>query len=390
MRLPGGQATPAKATVWCLGCLFAAFGVARLVAGHTGIAGPVPNDFTVFMSWGRFANLHPAREIYDMAALHAFQVASGWPDSIYAPCPYPPPFVYLLAALSTIPPKTAWAAWMGGTLLAFVAALATQDRRPLAWLGALALPVVPICVVSGQNGFLSAALLVAGFAAAGRRPVAAGILLGILAYKPQLGVLLPVALAAAGMWRTFAAAAATVASGVLLVGLLAGWGIWADWLASLGSFAGNASSFGDFSYLMPTVASDLGRAGMPAGAAMAAQAVSAVVMAALTWACFRKGPGPSALAVLTAATLLATPYAYVYDMAATAPAVVAVLSAALADGGATVMAEIVVLAAFAAMPIALTAPGFPFPAGAACTAAFLVVAARRALGRRSVEGERPR
>jgi len=39
-----------------------------------------------------------------------------------------------------------------------------------------------------------------------RRPVAAGLLFGLLCYKPHFGLLVPVALASGGYWRSFAAA----------------------------------------------------------------------------------------------------------------------------------------------------------------------------------------
>ena len=43
-----------------------------------------------------------------------------------------------------------------------------------------------------------------------RRPWLAGVLIGLLAYKPQFGVLIPVALVAGARWPTIAAAGATV------------------------------------------------------------------------------------------------------------------------------------------------------------------------------------
>jgi hypothetical protein len=63
----------------------------------------------------------------------------------------------------------------------------------------------------GQNGFLSGALLVGGLRLLGAQPILAGILFGLLSYKPQLGLLIPFALIAAREWRAFFAAAATIA-----------------------------------------------------------------------------------------------------------------------------------------------------------------------------------
>jgi alpha-1,2-mannosyltransferase len=53
-------------------------------------------------------------------------------------------------------------------------------------------------IFMGQTGFISAALLTAGLQLASTRPIAAGALLGLLSYKPRLGALVPIALAAAG------------------------------------------------------------------------------------------------------------------------------------------------------------------------------------------------
>ena len=61
---------------------------------------------------------------------------------------------------------------------------------------ALAFPATFINLFHGQNGFLNAALLGAALLALDRRPVVAGILFGLLSYKPHLGLLVPLALLA--------------------------------------------------------------------------------------------------------------------------------------------------------------------------------------------------
>ncbi|HUC71910.1 MAG TPA: glycosyltransferase family 87 protein, partial [Stellaceae bacterium] len=64
---------------------------------------------------------------------------------------------------------------------------------------------------SRQNGYFTAVLLLWGLRFVERRPISAGMLLGTLCFKPQLGVLVPVALAAGGYWRAFASATVSVA-----------------------------------------------------------------------------------------------------------------------------------------------------------------------------------
>ena len=75
---------------------------------------------------------------------------------------------------------------------------------------ALAFPAVYVNLAHGQNGFLSAALLGGSLLILDQRPKLAGVLIGLLAYKPQFGVLIPLVLIATGRWTVIAAAAATV------------------------------------------------------------------------------------------------------------------------------------------------------------------------------------
>src|SRR5208282_4425760 len=88
---------------------------------------------------------------------------------------------------------------------------AASGMTSLWLLVALAFPAVLVNIGHGQNGFLTAALLGAALVQLDHRPLIAGILFGLLAYKPQFGLMIPLALTASGRWRSFAAAAATVA-----------------------------------------------------------------------------------------------------------------------------------------------------------------------------------
>ncbi len=63
---------------------------------------------------------------------------------------------------------------------------------------ASAFPAVFINIGHGQNGFLTAALLGGALHWLDRKPWLAGILIGMLAYKPQFGVLIPIAFWPAG------------------------------------------------------------------------------------------------------------------------------------------------------------------------------------------------
>lgn len=84
----------------------------------------------------------------------------------------------------------------------------------------------------GQNAFLSAALFGAATLELNSRPTIAGVLFGWLAYKPQLGIVIPFALVAARRSNTFAAASATVFALAAIATLAFGADIWCAFLAN--------------------------------------------------------------------------------------------------------------------------------------------------------------
>lgn len=106
--------------------------------------------------------------------------------------------------------------------------LAFPDWSRTRLLFALLAPTTLLIIDTGQNGLLSGALFIAAMRLLDRRPVWSGILLGILSFKPHLGLLIPFALLAGRLWIPFAVASATVL--ILAVLSLAIWG--ADpWIA---------------------------------------------------------------------------------------------------------------------------------------------------------------
>ena len=102
-----------------------------------------------------------------------------------------------------------------------------------AWLLlAVAFPAVFVNLGHGHNGFLTAALIGFALMQIDRRPVVAGVLFGLLAYKPQFGLMIPLVLLATTRWRALIAAAATVAALTLAVTLTFGADTWRAFFAS--------------------------------------------------------------------------------------------------------------------------------------------------------------
>ena len=276
---------------------------------------PFPaTDFFALWTYARLVLEHPAAELYDPVRLHALQVALGLAPADWKPFPYPPTFLLLSWPLGLLPPGGAYFAWVGLTLAGFVWAAAGPRFRPAHVLLLLVAPATTVSVVAGQSGFLSGALLVGGMRLVGRRPWLGGMLLGLLTYKPQLGLLVPVALVASGCWRGLLAAGLTTLAMTAAATAAFGVEVWGDWLAALPGYSAGFAARADLLRLQPTVLANLLLLGVPDAAAHALQWTASAGAAAAAWLAFRRGVTPAAIAVLIGAGFLANPHAFFYDM----------------------------------------------------------------------------
>ena len=179
----------------------------------------------------------------------------------------------------------------------------------------LAFPPVLWTIGLGQNGFLTAGLFGAATLIIDRRPAVAGIVFGALCVKPHFALLVPVALLAAGRWRTFLAAFACAAGLCCLALAVFGWQTWHAFLtAMMGSQAVYATGripFGGF--VTPFGAAMLlGATRTLAGIAQAGATVVGVGFVAWVW---RRGLSlPLRAASLVSATLVTVPLALFYDL----------------------------------------------------------------------------
>src|SRR5712692_646419 len=150
------------------------------------------------------------------------------------PWVYPPTFLLLFLPFGSLPPLASLVAFLAIGFLALLAAVRLYvGRGQPRWIVLFSLvlcPAVPFNVMTGQNAFFIGALLVGGFGMLARYPVGAGILLGVLTFKPQLWLMVPVALVAARQWRALASAAATALLLALLTLPVFGFDIWRAWL----------------------------------------------------------------------------------------------------------------------------------------------------------------
>jgi hypothetical protein len=256
---------------------------------------------------------------------------------------YPPFFLVIAAALALMPYTLALLAWQASTLALYLVALRAIVGNPdarghlphtdegglptqpdLLWLVlALAFPAVFINLGHGHNGFLTAALIGAALINLDRRPLLAGVLIGLIAYKPQLGIVFPLVLAATGRWRVFAAAAATLTALAVITTLAFGISVWDAFLASTHFTRIIVLEAGETGWhKIQSVFSLVRMWGGPVALAYVAQsAVTLMLAAALVW--LWRAPVDFSLkaAALIIAALLATPYSLDYDMTALAAAI---------------------------------------------------------------------
>jgi hypothetical protein len=190
-------------------------------------------------------------------------------------------------------------------------------------LTALAYPAVFANLTHGHNGCLTAMLLGYGLAVLNAQPVLAGVLFGLVAYKPQYGLLLPIALLVTGAWRTIAAAAVTVAVSVAASVAIFGTKSWAAFF-TFSAFTretvleNGAAGWFKLHGAFPAVRM-LGGSVAFAYAAQAVAILAAIVFVVWLW----RSAAPYAwkAAGLLLATVLATPYAFNYDMVVLGPAI---------------------------------------------------------------------
>src|SRR5207247_5240422 len=133
-----------------------------------------------------------------------------------------------------LPPLASLVTFLVSGFLALLAAvrLHVRNGQPLAIVlfSLLLCPAVPFNLMTGQNAFFVGALLVGGFGLLPRAPLAAGILFGLISAKPQLWLMVPIALVAGRQWRALASTAATALLLALATLPVFGLEIWRVWL----------------------------------------------------------------------------------------------------------------------------------------------------------------
>lgn len=281
------------------------------------VAAPASSDFIAFYAAGKLALAGTPVLAYDRATHAAVENAVAHAGIVYQFFFYPPVFLLLCAPLAFLSYPAAFAAFITASLGAWLLVMRRILRQPgWTWcIPVLAYPSVFWTLGQGQNSFLTSALLGGMTLLLDSRPVVAGVLLGLVCYKPHLALLVPIALAAGGYWRTFIAAAVTVAVMVALSFILFGM---ETWHAYLHAIAASGAVYESGRIDLNAFVTPYGAArvlGFGASFGWMVQLVASVGSVCVVSWLWRRNPRPAERsAALMAGILLSIPLALVYDM----------------------------------------------------------------------------
>ncbi len=272
------------------------------------------NDFLAYYSGSLKLLAGEAIGVFDQTSFFALQqTISGMTKQF--PWAYPPHFLFIVMPLAWLPYLPALYLWIAATSLPLI--LVMRRFTALPWPLLLVIPPLVQNAINGQNGALTASLLVTGIAAlAAGRSWTAGILLGVLSYKPQVFILAPICLLAARDFRALFSLCATVTLLFLASLLFLGIDIWWSFLHNLPQ---------QFAYVLegrvpadrfPTVFILIFKLTGSALAAQIIQAFSTLAAWSLVYWSWRNSSAllPRILAVCIAMPLSA-PYMFEYDLA---------------------------------------------------------------------------
>jgi hypothetical protein len=326
--------------------------------------------------------------IYDPLHLTAFANQllgpSFSPGFTFATFLYPPIFLLLVVPLGLLSPLGFYVCFE--LITAGATVLATPWRRNVGsiWqaVAIITSPAGCLNLIQGQNAFLSLGLFTSGVRLLESRPVLAGALFGMLVYKPQHALLVPLALVGARAWRALIAATSMVVLLALLSAALFGTESWTLWLNFVlhppAYFYDWWFAYGMNNGFSPFVCAIV--LGASPTAAMAVQGSVVVAAAAAVLYVFRRSTNfEIRIACLLCAAAISNPHLQGYELVLAASAISFVFRLHSREG--FIPGELLLLAVLWAPPVFPPLAfklGFVVPAGLILLGGLIVVCAARA------------
>ena len=281
---------------------YAAFGI--FAAYKDGRA----TDFLSYWAAARMTLAGEAASAYEIDAHHRVEETVAPMGDVQIPFPYPPPFLFFVAPFGLLKFWAALAGWVAATGAFYV--FMCRRIAPLPY--SIAHPAAAINGLVGQNGLLTTGIFIWGTGVLDKRPFLGGAILGLLIIKPQLTLLLPVAVIAGRYWTAIGGAALSVALLLLAAVLAFGTASFSGFFAILPQYVFYLQTGGFGWQKLASVFAFCRSLGIPQTAAYVIHWLVAAIAAAVTarawWLKF-----DTRVPVLAAATLLMPPYIWPYD-----------------------------------------------------------------------------
>jgi hypothetical protein len=279
---------------------------------------PTGEDFSIFWTASALSLAGEPNTVYDLSKFQATQLTligkktppgCGW----Y----YPPIFLLIVLPLALLPYLISLGFWLAVTLFGYLLVLRCVMPSNLTILLTIAFPATFLNFYYGQNGFLSAALLGGGLhLLLNRSPILAGLVLGVMCYKPQLAFLIPIALLAGKCWK---ALIATIASALLLAFvsvLVFGFEVWSGFLSniSLHKSLFETANLIKFQFVPTTFSAAILAGFEPISGYIFQGIIMVAVTAVVFWAWLRKGATEITASILVLGILLFPHFYCLYDL----------------------------------------------------------------------------
>lgn len=330
---------PTRRNLWILFGVWAAlsaltgavmYGAALLGASDIMIGG----DFSAFFVAARAAAEGAAANIYNLADFQA-RLNAAFPgrDDLTLSWQYPPTYFLMIAAFSALPYFAGYSLFSGASAGAYALLIRKRIKDNLLFFAIVASPAAFIALTSGQNGFLTSALLILAASDPKRRPIIAGVAAGLLTMKPHLGLLLPIAFLAAGCWRAIGVAMLTAFALAALSLAAYGTEPWFAFFSAISRVAGRVEVGLMPLAKMATPYSAALYAGLAEWPARVVHLIVALSAAVAVWRVWRS-VDDSALraAALIAGVFLVAPYGFYYELIILGFPVAIVVTRALQTG----------------------------------------------------------
>lgn len=286
----------------------------RFFASGFGQGGQVA-DFAAFHIVAGKVWLGDLAATYDFATFAGMQREVAGEAAGVMPWTYPPQFDLLLAPFAFQPGWAAYFLFTSLTLAAYLVTLRKIAGDNLALVLVILFPALATTIASGQNGFLTGALIGLFCINVDKRPRIAGAAIGMMVIKPHLAIAAGIYMLVTRRWMAIAVAATVVVASALVCTLAFGPQIWIAWLGAIKESASYLEQGRYPLFRMVSAYATLYTAGVPAAGALWGQFAIAALALVATALAVARGPSPRfALGVVAIASVMMSPYAYDYDL----------------------------------------------------------------------------